>query len=89
MNYDIEWETDQPELTDELRAKIATELAYLTEQLDQPGDLIFHHIWTTDDMDGPVILVYGKEESPDTFYMSYYEDPEWVTLDNIEDNNED
>lgn len=81
MNYKIEWETDLPELTEEQSKKLASELAYLTEQLDQPGDLIFHHVWLTEDTDGPMIMVYGKDDVADTFFMSYYEETEWTTLD--------
>jgi hypothetical protein len=81
MNYNIEWETEQPELTEDQRKKLASELAYLTEDLDQPGDLIFHHIWITEDTDGPMIMVYGKSDQPKTFFMSYYEKTEWTIVD--------
>jgi hypothetical protein len=85
MNYRIEWENEHPELTEEQSKKLASELAYLTEQLEQPGDLIFHHVWLTEDTDGPVIMVYGKDEVHDTFFMTYYEETEWVTLDYVPD----
>ncbi len=81
MTYNVEWETEQPELTEDNLKAIARDLALLTEDLDKPGDLIFHHIWLTEDMDGPVVMVYGKDESPDTFYMSYYPTTEWTILD--------
>lgn len=81
MNYKIEWENEHPELTEEQSKKLAGELAYLTEQLEEPGDLIFHHVWLTEDTDGPMIMVYGKDDVRDTFFMSYYEETEWTTLD--------
>ena len=81
MNYKIEWETDTPELNEQQTKKLTGELAYLTEQLDQPGDLFFHHFWLTEDTDGPVIMIYGKEDVSDTLYMSYYAETNWITLD--------
>lgn len=81
MNYKIEWENEHPELTEEQSKKLAGELAYLTEQLEEPGDLIFHHVWLTEDTNGPMIMVYGKDDVRDTFFMSYYEETEWTTLD--------
>lgn len=85
MTHQVEWETDQPELTEDQRKKIAGELAYLTEQVDEPGDLIFHHIWLTEDMDGPTVMVYGKPEQPATFFMSYYKETKWVPLEEDSD----
>lgn len=85
MNYNIEWENEHPELTEDQRKKLASELAYLTEQLENPGDLIFHHVWLTEDENGPMILVYGKDGVSDTFFMTYYEETEWTTLE--EDSN--
>jgi hypothetical protein len=80
MNYKIEWENEHPELTEEQSKKLAGELAYLTEQLEKPGDLIFHHVWLTEDTDGPMVMVYGKDDVTDTFFMTYYEETEWTTL---------
>lgn len=81
MNYKIEWENEHPELTEEQSKKLTGELDYLTEQLEEPGDLIFHNVWLTEDTDGPMIMVYGKDDVRDTFFMSYYEETEWTTLD--------
>ena len=81
MTHNIEWESEHPEFTENQRKKIAQELAHLTEELDQPSDLIFHHIWFSEDTDGPAIMVYGKPDHNDTFFMSYYEETKWVTLD--------
>lgn len=89
MNYNIEWENDYPELTEDQRKKLAGELAYLTEQIENPSDLIFHHVWLTEDTDGPMILVYGKDGVPDTFFMTYYEETEWTTLEEDSDALED
>lgn len=81
MIYDIKWDTDQPEMTDEQTTKLAAELAYITEQLDKPSDLIFHQHWLTEDMDGPVIVAWGNPKDENAIYLSYYETTEWITLD--------
>lgn len=85
MTYKIEWHGEYPELTADQSTKLAGELAYLSKELEQPGNLIFHTVWLTEDQDGPSVMIYGRPDYPDTFFMTYYEETKWVTLEQDED----
>ena len=45
--------------------------------LDNPANLIFHHIFLTDDYRGPSILVYGKEGDDQYYHCEYHLHTEW------------
>ena len=85
MTYKIEWHGEYPELTADQSTKLAGELAYLSKELEQPGNLIFHTVWLTEYQDGPSVMIYGRPDYPDTFFMTYYEETKWVTLEQDED----
>lgn len=81
--YKKQWTHTPVDLTEKQMKQIDFEISTFDDDLDQPGDLIFHTVMLTDDMQGPIVLITGEPEHPDTYFLTYYENPEWTTLNNI------
>lgn len=47
----------------------------------KPSDLIFHHIFLTDNYRGPSVLVWGKEGDDEYYHCEYHYRTEWQSLD--------
>lgn len=60
------------------------QIAYISNDLGKASDLIFHTVFLTEDMKGAIVIVDGKEGVDDTLYLTYYEQPEWVTLNDLD-----
>lgn len=61
------------------------EIAHISGELEKASDLIFHTVFLTEDTSGAIIIVDAKDNVDDTLYLTYYETPEWITLDEMED----
>lgn len=81
MTYGLKWETEVPVLNEQETKHLAAEIARVNEDLESPEDLIFHTVWLDDSMDGPCVIVVGKPGDRDNFYLSYYNETNWVTLE--------
>lgn len=81
MTYGLKWETEVPNLNEQETKHLAAEIARVNEDLESPEDLIFHTVWLDDSMDGPCVIVVGKPGDRDNFYLSYYNETNWVTLE--------
>ena len=46
--------------------------------VEDPGSLIFHHVFLTKDYDGPHVFVWGVE-GDDSFHCKYHDKTEWKT----------
>jgi hypothetical protein len=80
--FKTEWTHAPVTLTEEQQKKLDWEVADISEQLDVASDLIFHTVILSSDWDnGPIIIVDGREGCDDTLFLTYYENPEWTTLD--------
>lgn len=78
--YKTEWTHNPVALSSSQQKTLDFEIADISEQLDNASDLIFHTIRLSDSWDGPIIVVDGREDVVDTLYLTYYETPEWITL---------
>jgi len=87
--YKTEWTTEwthpTPELNKQQEELLEKEVAYISDELDKASDLIFHTVFLTEDMSGAIVIVDGREGYDDTLFLTYYEKPNWVTLDEMED----
>lgn len=81
--FKIEWEGEQPNLTDEEKNAIDKEVDYISEQLEKASDLVYHMVMLTKSLDGPIVIIDGKDDVEDTLFLTYYDDPEWTTFDDI------
>ena len=59
-------------------------IAYISDELEKASDLIFHTVSLTDNWEGATVMVDSKEDVDDTLYLTYYEQPKWTTLDDID-----
>lgn len=61
------------------------EIAHISDELDKASDLIFHTVFLTEDTKGAIVIVDSKEGVDDTVFLTYYEQPEWTILEEMED----
>lgn len=54
--------------------------------LDKPSDLIYHLVPLGDDYDGPSVTVWGEAGDDDHFHCEYQHETEWVSLNEVDDN---
>jgi hypothetical protein len=85
MIYKTEWTHRPVDLTEEQRTTLNREIEHISAELDSASDLIFHTVFLTEDMDGAIIIVDGKDGVKDTLFLTYYEMPKWVTLEDLKD----
>jgi hypothetical protein len=83
--FDVEWVDNIPFLSEEEYIIIERDIEYISEKLEKASDLIFHTICLTDSYDGPIVMVDGKDGVDDTIFLTYYENTEWVTIQNEEE----
>lgn len=71
--YELKWIKEPPEkwMIDQTNL----ECGWLLEDgLENPGELLFHHVTlTTLKDDQPFVFVYGKEEEPNIFHCEFFE----------------
>ena len=81
--FKTEWTHTPIELSESQQKKLDWEIADISEQLEVASDLIFHTVMLTDDWDGAIIIVDSKEGIDDTVFLTYYENPEWTTINDL------
>lgn len=79
--FKTEWSHTPVELTEQQQKTLDWEIEDISDDLEEACDLIFHTVRLTDDWDGPIIIVDAKDGNKDTLFLTYYENPEWTTLD--------
>lgn len=84
MKFNLVWEGDTPELTENEKLLLAREIVYMEQLTDDPSSMIFHHIFLTDDTNGPTIIAYGKEENKEDIFLEYFETPDWISLEEFD-----
>lgn len=83
--YKSVWTHRTPELNKHQWMLLEREIAHISDELDKASDLIFHTVFLTEDMSGAIVIVDGREGHDDTVFLTYYEQPEWTTLEDMED----
>jgi len=82
--FKTKWAHVPVTLTESQQKILDWEIADISEQLEQASDLIFHTVMLTDKLDGPIIVVDGREGHKDTLFLTYYEVAEWIALNDID-----
>lgn len=88
MTFKTKWTHQPVSLTDEQQQILDREIKHISDDLDRASDLIFHTVFLTEDMNGAIVIVDSKEGVDDTVFLTYYEQPEWTTLADMEDDND-
>jgi hypothetical protein len=84
MKFNLVWESDIPQLTENDKFFLAREIVYMEQLTEDPSSMIFHHIFLTDDMNGPTIIAYGKENNSNDIFLEYFEKPDWISLEEFD-----
>ena len=83
--FKTQWTHEPVELREDQQLIIDRELKWLFGELETITDLVFHTIFLTGDMHGAIVIVDSRDDVDDTAFLTYYEVPKWVTLDEMED----
>jgi hypothetical protein len=70
-----------PVLSDQESTRLYSEINIILSEIENPSDLIFHTVFLTDDMDGPIVIVSGEDGNDDELFLAHYEKTNWVSLD--------
>jgi len=89
MTFKTKWTHQPVSLTEEQQQILTRQIADISDDLDKASDLIFHTVFLAKDMKGAIVIVDSKEDVDDTLYLTYYENPNWTTLADIEDDEDD
>ena len=73
-----------PLLNKQQQELLEKQIAHISDELDCASDLIFHTVFLTEDMEGAIVIVDSKEGVDDTLYLTYYEQPEWTTINDLD-----
>lgn len=52
-------------------------------EIENPADLIFHHIKLGKTFDDPILFVWGEDSDTKYLHCEYVEFPKWVVSSNI------
>jgi len=78
--YNTTWTNKVAELSEDQQKNLDWEVLCISEDLDCASDLIFHTVFLTEDDNGPIVIINGKEGIEDTLFLTYYETAEWKSL---------
>ncbi len=81
--FNTQWTHAPIKLTESQQQRLDFEIANISEELDSASDLIFHTVILTDDDNGAIVMVDGREGVEDTLFLTYYENPEWTTINDL------
>ena len=83
--YKTEWtHRNIPELNKQQQELLEKQIAHISDELEKASDLIFHTVFLTEDRKGAIVMVDSRDGVDDTLYLTYYEQPKWTTLDDID-----
>ena len=82
--FSTTWTHSPVSLTEDQQKHLKREIEYISDELDKASDLIFHTVFLSEDQNGAIVIVDSKEGVEDTLFLTYYEKPNWVTLDEME-----
>lgn len=78
MRFKTTWTHKPVNINQHQRDILDSEINDISDELDDASDLIFHTVFLSENKNGPLIIVEGKDGVADTVYLTYYETPEWV-----------
>ena len=74
----LKWHDEIPENVLEIEHLVRQDMIKLHEDLEKkPSNLVFHTVYATDDLDGPIVHVWGEEGDDEYYHCKYDPDPIW------------
>lgn len=70
----LEWHNTKQELIDKYSDQVIKDLVLL--DCEKASGLIFHHVFLTDEMEGPCVFVWGRDES-NAYQCEYHPHTVW------------
>jgi hypothetical protein len=73
----LKWHEEIPDNILELEHIVLQDLVRLHEDLEKnPSSLFFHTVFVTDDLDGPIVHVWGEDDDVH-YHCKYDPEPVW------------
>lgn len=82
----LKWHGELPasQNMDELEHKVALDLTSVLDNVESPSKLIFHTVFVGKTMRDEIVTVWGEQDDDENFHCEYVENPEWVSLKQLE-----
>jgi hypothetical protein len=74
----LKWHEEIPDNVLELEHIVLQDLVKLHDDMEKkPSSLIFHTVYATDDLDGPIVHVWGEDDDDEHYHCKYDPKPIW------------
>jgi hypothetical protein len=77
MKFPLIWNSEKVPPDSDYKKYVEPELIKVFENLEAAENLIFHTIFIGDNPEGPIVMAYGKDGSPN-IYLDYIPEYEWT-----------
>ena len=78
----LKWHKEIPDHILEIEHIVQQDLIKIDNDLEsKPSKLIFHHVFLTEDVEGPCVFVWGEKEDDEFYHCEYLSDPQWSSFD--------
>lgn len=69
---------------DELEKKVILDLISVLDNVEYPSKLVFHTVFIGKTMRDEIVSVWGEEGDNENFHCEYILHPEWISLKQLE-----
>ena len=77
----LKWHEEIPDNILELEHLVLQDLVSLHDDLEKnPSNLIFHTVLVTENLDGPIVHVWGEADDDVHYHCKYVPDPFWESF---------
>lgn len=76
----LKWHGEIPDNILEIEPIVMQDLSSIDKDLDGCSTLIFHHVFLTDDYDGPLVFVWGEKDDDEFYHCKYDPNPNWSSI---------
>ena len=80
MKFNLIWESNPPELTDDEKSMLAREIVWIESMSEDASNLVAHMLLLGDTEIGPSITMYGKKDNQDDLFLTYSKKTKWRVL---------
>jgi hypothetical protein len=89
LMINLKWHGEIPDNILELDHLVKQDLVRIHDDLDgECGELIFHHVFTSDNHSDPLVFVWGESGDNDQYHCEYIINPAWESINSL-DSDED
>jgi hypothetical protein len=82
----LKWHGEFPDDLLEIEQVVRQDMSDLHEQFHgNCSKLIFHTVFLGEDLEGPIVMVWGQEGDDDQYHCEYDPNPDWQSFSELED----